>query len=760
MNKYLLTFKNPLIEEKYQSTSIGQIRMTMFTLISLGCVVVLIVRIVQGLLQQNYFNVYTYIAMLIYCVVQYLLSKKYKQLLRPSLILFNHAFTIYFLFVEESSDSLSGHLRGANQMGSNFLIILAGEYIDAMFSLVSISIIRIIIIFIKSTSIEYSAITLAIIVILFASKYLYQYHKAIRSQFLLTLVDQSWEKILTQINKYIPYILITFDEEQLKFSIAKILNCERLFTNTEDALKFLRIAKYKDKTIEQVIYNEIKNFKQNSVDIFNKTITISHSKLLIQIEYSIYFSNKPTILLVFPEISNNNQGNNEIMKSRYENLLNILIKLCQMMQNKNTAQYNVEKIQKKLIIIKLIQDLNKQQIKAKIVDLQRILSSLHLLYQKKKITISNLLQMKIQTCPSIFSFFLISIMEALYSNDLYISISIKQEQYIEFNFQGSFYENDLISNYKALAYEYSLIMKNLMISQNILSCIRKPIFLLKYNLTKLLRYNDIKKILIYLINKQNINQIIIKKYISTQMSKLDSSKWIQIDIFNRLKRQNHQSKCNNSQKHLYQNRFSFIFLYYFFKKSCNQITSKARNQLLNYQVILTPKMMNSESEQPPERAIINTEIEDVNKTVKVAEAAALGGLIPVSNQSGVNTTPPPNPTRPPKKPAYRLDFTVISNTELIFPSAKSYPIDYLYSSSFVIYFLYLQTLQQAIPKMIKLKKWYPKPQQSIPSIEGTAPDPFNNVTTIIMIIVKLISVRGSIGQSLASFSFIIFNSFE
>ena len=66
-------------------------------------------------------------------------------------------------------------------MGSNFLIILAGEYVDAMFSLISISGIRIAIIFYKSTNIEYSAIGSAFIMILYASRYLYQYHEAIRS---------------------------------------------------------------------------------------------------------------------------------------------------------------------------------------------------------------------------------------------------------------------------------------------------------------------------------------------------------------------------------------------------------------------------------------------------------------------------------------------------------------------------------------------------------------------------------------------------
>lgn len=49
--------------------------------------------------------------------------------------------------------------------------------------------------------------------------------------------------------------------------------------------------------------------------------------------------------------------------------------------------------------------------------------------------------------------------------------------------------------------------------------------------------------------------------------------------------------------------------------------------------------------------MINTEIEEVKSTLKVAEAVALGGFIPVSNHNGVSTTPPPSPTNPPKNPA-------------------------------------------------------------------------------------------------------------
>ena len=104
-------------------------------------------------------------------------------------------------------------------MGSNFLIILAGEYVDAMFSLISISGIRIAIIFLKSTNIEHSAIGSAFLMIAFATRYLYKYHEAIRSQYLLTLVQESWENILIQINNQTPFILLNFEEEQLKFSI-------------------------------------------------------------------------------------------------------------------------------------------------------------------------------------------------------------------------------------------------------------------------------------------------------------------------------------------------------------------------------------------------------------------------------------------------------------------------------------------------------------------------------------------------------------
>ena len=55
---------------------------------------------------------------------------------------------------------------------------------------------------------------------------------------------------------------------------------------------------------------------------------------------------------------------------------------------------------------------------------------------------------------------------------------------------------------------------------------------------------------------------------------------------------------------------------------------------------------------------MKTDIEEVKNTLKVAEAAALLGLIPVSNQSGVKMIPPPKPTNPPRNPAKMLAFTV------------------------------------------------------------------------------------------------------
>lgn len=63
-----------------------------------------------------------------------------------------------------------------------------------------------------------------------------------------------------------------------------------------------------------------------------------------------------------------------------------------------------------------------------------------------------------------------------------------------------------------------------------------------------------------------------------------------------------------------------------------------------------------------------------------------------------------------------------------------------------------------MPSINTLKKWYPHPQKSRPNIDGIVEDPFNSVTTIIIITESEISVNESIGYNLASFSNKIYNS--
>lgn len=81
--------------------------------------------------------------------------------------------------------------------------------------------------------------------------------------------------------------------------------------------------------------------------------------------------------------------------------------------------------------------------------------------------------------------------------------------------------------------------------------------------------------------------------------------------------------------------------------------------------------------------MLNIEVNDVNKTVKDAEEVALLEAIPISSHKGVSTTPPPNPTSPPRNPARRLFFTVLSMSNESLPSLlKSYPSFSLKSSSY------------------------------------------------------------------------------
>ena len=54
---------------------------------------------------------------------------------------------------------------------------------------------------------------------------------------------------------------MNFNEEELKFNITLLKNCEKIIPNNQEALDFLRTAIIKNQTLEQIIFKEIKKFQ-------------------------------------------------------------------------------------------------------------------------------------------------------------------------------------------------------------------------------------------------------------------------------------------------------------------------------------------------------------------------------------------------------------------------------------------------------------------------------------------------------------------
>lgn len=80
---------------------------------------------------------------------------------------------LFNLQIKDAEDYYYSFLRGANVMGANFIIAISGEFIDAAVSTVTTSLIRTIMVILRSERVEVSALLSTLLIGLITSRYLY-----------------------------------------------------------------------------------------------------------------------------------------------------------------------------------------------------------------------------------------------------------------------------------------------------------------------------------------------------------------------------------------------------------------------------------------------------------------------------------------------------------------------------------------------------------------------------------------------------------
>ncbi|CAD8159048.1 unnamed protein product [Paramecium octaurelia] len=472
MNKYQLSFKDKEIEQMYQTKQHNELRILTLNIISIGLFVYYFVISLNSVIMNRFDFLFWKLLMMAYMLVQYYTVKKYPQLLRLAFILTNHLNSILYIF---ASDDQYTHefdiIKGANQMGMEIIIVLSGEFLDAVFSILSLNLIRVIY-GIMHSDIQFYVphVTTAILVIYFVF-FFYKFHYARRSQFLLTLIDSQWDNILSNLIRKQSYVIFTFEEEQLHYSIKQINNCGQFFFQNQDVFSFLRESNYQGKTVESIILQDIKLFQINHQKRMNIDLICQFHKEIFHIQYSIYSGQNPTILIIFKEHSMNKRKNKLInFDQTYNNFVTLFLKVLNNITPTQLKYQEYIQIKRQLFLFKLLNFIQERQFNQKMVNLSQNLASMASLYPEKKIFYENIDgSHQIKTISNILYFFQMIVLENSIGRGVKIQYKSQQQIYT-LTFFGSFNFNKLKFVVSKLSYPLKMIFYKTNITAQRITC--------------------------------------------------------------------------------------------------------------------------------------------------------------------------------------------------------------------------------------------------------------------------------------------------
>ncbi|CAK69273.1 unnamed protein product (macronuclear) [Paramecium tetraurelia] len=472
MNSLFLYFKDPRVEQSYQISNQHSKRLSTFISLSFGFIIAFVVKVIQSSHEKNNYGFILNLSMLIYLIVQLIFVWKNNQYLRLGIILLNHSVTIFFIAFEDRSgvDNQMAMLQGVNQMAATYLLVLNGEYVDGMITIITLQIFRLLWGVFKSDGMQYSALVTSTLLILYINYFNYQYNKAKRSQYLLTLADTRWEDILQKLLLQQSYLILQFSEENLHFSVKQLRNCEKLFKTEPEAYQFLKQATHQNKIMQNVIYGFIRQFQENNQQTFNNTFLINFLKRTIRAEISIYQGDKPTILLLFKEFFYERRINTKMIQVQYESTIKLMVKILNRINQYQFCKNKYLSIQRKLIFVHLIQNINKD-IKLKKIQLNNFLNNAIKLHNNVKVSVQYQGNPSVETCVNILQIIILQIFQNILSQNLIIRTSQTKNQKIRCQFLGYFNIQKILRFKDQLETPFQLLFESYDLNQETLQFI-------------------------------------------------------------------------------------------------------------------------------------------------------------------------------------------------------------------------------------------------------------------------------------------------
>ncbi|CAD8047044.1 unnamed protein product [Paramecium primaurelia] len=451
MNRYSLYFKDNHLEDSYQKYWLEINRRPLLKRLIISTTLVQIADLLQIIVTAKY-EVLTWNYVLVHYLFEIILNllliviiiyqPKY---IRKGLLLYNHFFATAFVAIEYLEAMYSINYSKIIQLGiigSQFIIILSSDFIEAAYQA---SIFPSIYLFMWSygqEQIYYSGIVAVILSGLVLLQCLYDHQVALRSQFQLGFIDNQWENIFTQLIGE-QYLIFYFDNATFSFQLSNSKNYIYKIDTTQQLKVYLRSIKLnKKQNFEQFCFEQIKNHKNFSRDDLKQNLSILFQGKTQIIQYSIFYSVRPIILLqVISKDKNSNQTEIQIDKKikldsnyqfKYKRFIYLLYQPLKKKCNDISISLNLlSKIRKICLYANLQEYITPHSIlSVQIFQLEYLFQKINFIYADYEIQIDNKINL-ITNNKELLLMFFIEIIEKTISKHLKITTLI-QENFLIF----------------------------------------------------------------------------------------------------------------------------------------------------------------------------------------------------------------------------------------------------------------------------------------------------------------------------------------